>query len=62
MKKKYIKLRLEVDIEVSEGLFKVITEHDGLDAFVKRNIFHNNAWSCRHKNLTQITEEEFKSK
>ena len=62
MKKKYIKLRLEIDLEVSDKLFKQLIVPNHLDEFVLQNCFRNNYRWIRHNNLGQITEEEFKSK
>jgi len=61
MKKKYIKLRLEFDMEISDKLFKQLAVEKHKEEFVIQNCFRNNYRRVRQQNLSQITEEEFKS-
>jgi hypothetical protein len=62
-KPRYIKLRLEMDVKMTDDFFKTIeSDDDALQNFLVRNVFHNNAWKIRHKNVTEIPEVEYLAK
>jgi hypothetical protein len=62
-KPRYVKIRLELDIKMTDNFLKTIENDElAIQSFIVRNVFHNNPWKLRHKNMTEIPEVEFLAK
>ena len=62
-KSRYVKVRLELDMKMTDNFFKTIeNDESAFQSFIARNVFHNNPWKIRYKNMTEIPEVEFLAK
>lgn len=62
-KPRYVKLRLELDIQMTDNFIKTIeNDEQAFQSFIARNVFRNNAWKLRHKHMDEIPEIEYNAK
>jgi len=62
-KPRYVKLRLELDIKMTDDFLKTIeNDETALQSFIVRNGFHNNPWKLRYKQMNEIPEIEYLAK
>ena len=60
--KKYVKIKLDLSMEMSPKLFDYVMNNHGFLDYLVRNMFHNQAWMIRYKEIEEITEQQFKTK
>lgn len=61
-KPRYVKLRLEIDLQMTDNFFQILQSPVAFKEFVLRNAFHNNGRRVRYAQIDEIPEIEYLAK